>query len=264
MCDCSSFDARFDSQNGLNGFTEPTIRPEFPLARAIVPDDGAPAAGSGDADFPPQLPPGFPPQLPPGFPPQLPPIPPIKRCQLDFRDGCYALTLQPTGAARPWVGTLRVDRGAPASGSDNLIVSGDLYRSAVPVIGGDDPASFVSRGSSGSEGSVVPEGSNVSAAAAAASSPIGPFPPFRPRIPIYPRNLYHSYLSGTRLSVPLFTIGHAACKVTIDAEQFDYTQPAAGFFKGSFPAAASRTLRFVLDKLPAGPIIFGGPRFSGR
>jgi hypothetical protein len=76
--------------------------------------------------------------------------------------------------------------------------------------------------------------------------------------------MYHSYLSGTRLSVPLFTIGHAACKVTIDAEQFDYTQPATGFFKGSFPAAASRTLRFVLDKLPAGPIIFGGPRFSGR
>jgi hypothetical protein len=76
--------------------------------------------------------------------------------------------------------------------------------------------------------------------------------------------MYHSYLAGTRLSVPSFTIGHLPCKVTIDAEQFDYTQPGAGFHKGSFPAAASRTLRFVLDKLPPGPIIFGGPRFGGR
>lgn len=250
MCDCSSFDQSFDSQEyGPDEICESTIKPDVPLATAIVPDNGSPApfpdsTESGDA--------GLPPQLPPGFPPQLPPIPPIKPCQLNFRDGCYALTVRPAGAARPWVGTLRVDRGGPASGSDKLIVSGDLYRSPVPVIGNDSPASFIS------------EGSNVSSAAVAASSPAGIGIPFRPRIPIYPRNMYHSYLSGSRLSVPAFTVGHLTCKVTIEAEQFDYTHPGSGFHKGSFPAAASRTLRFVLDKLPPGPIIFGGPRFAGR
>ena len=87
--------------------------------------------------------------------------------------------------------------------------------------------------------------------------------PLFPRIPIYPRQRYHSYLKGLSLSVPRITQGR--CVVTLEVEQFDYTQPPTGQYKGSFPAGASRTLRMVLEPGSAGPIVpFGGPSYVGR
>jgi hypothetical protein len=227
-------------------FTEAIIPPEVPIATPISPD-----GGPLGAELHPGIPnPGEPP--PPQLPPVMQPVPSpppfehlFRRCNLNFKDGCYAITLQPNDSVRRLVGTLRVDRGAPDSGSDLLIVSGDLYWLPAPVIGRE----------------LVPF---PASAAAAASMPTRFFPPFRPRIPLYPRANYHSYLRGTSLFVPLLTFGSQPCTVTLDAEQFDYTHPTAGSFKGSFPSSASRSVRFTVVQQPPGPIFFGGPRFSGR
>ncbi|MET0714715.1 MAG: hypothetical protein ABWY57_07355 [Mycetocola sp.] len=227
-------------------YTEAIVPPEVPIAAPISPD-GDPLGAVTKPGIPgpagmtaPQLVPDIQPV------PSLPPFEQVFRpCKLNFKDGCYAITLQPNDTVRRLVGTVRVDRGAPDSGSDLLIVSGDLYWLPAPVVG-RELAPF------------------PASAAAAASTPTGFSPPFRPRIPLYPRANYHSYLRGTSLSVPSFTFGNRPCTVTLDAEQFDYTQPTAGSFKGSFPTAASRSVRFTLAQQPPGPIFFGGPRFSGR
>ena len=62
--------------------------------------------------------------------PSLPapqPIPPLKLCRLDFREGCYQINFRPNASFVTFEGTLRVDRSAPDGGADHLIVSGDLY-----------------------------------------------------------------------------------------------------------------------------------------
>ena len=155
-----------------------------------------------------------------------------------------------------------MDRQAPDAGPDGLIVSGDLYNQRLfpfPPIGPIGPVFPV--GDSGDSGDAPPIVGSVAAAASRAL----PIFPLRRRIPIFPRNRYSSYLRGTRLSAPAFTIGTRPCQVTIDLEQFDYTQPAAGSFKGSFPSTPSRTARWVLNRVP-GPVFpwLGGPEFEGR
>ena len=177
-----------------------------------------------------QEPEGDTPQIPgpdpaPEFPRSRAPAPalrpPFKPCNLGFRDGCYAVTFRPKGSLRPLVGTLRIDRGAPEAGPDGVIVSGDLYLGAPPW--------------------VVHPDATATAGSVAATLSRGD-PPFEllpiQRIPIYPRNRYHSYLSGTRLFVPAFTIGNRPCQVTIDVDQYDYTQPPAGSFEKFFPGVA--------------------------
>jgi hypothetical protein len=224
--------------------------PGVPLALPIAFESEQPDADAPPTDSP--LQPPVPGPDPGPFPPVGPPIA-VKPCNLGFKDGCYAVTFKPKGSARPLVGTLRVDRGAPDAGPDGVIVSGDLYTGAPPWVVQSD----VSPGSDQGGGSV------------AASLSRGGLPvellPVR-KIPIYPRHRYHSYLSGTRLSAPAFTIGNRPCQLTIDVDQFDYTQPSAGSHEGSFPASASRALRFVLHRAsPSFPHpVFGGPSFQGR
>lgn len=227
-----------------------SIQPGVPLAAPISFEADQPSADT------PQVPgpdPG--PALPELAPPPLPPIPPYKPCNLGFKDGCYAVTFRPTGSLRPFVGTLRVDRRAPEAGPDGVIVSGDLYLGAPPWVVDPGPTRAPDTDQDVAPGSV----------AAALSRGDQPFEllPLR-RIPIYPRIRYHSYLSGTRLLVPAFTIGHRPCQVTIDVDQFNYSQPPAGSFEGSFPASPSRSLRFVLTKAAPSYPFLGGPRFQGR
>jgi hypothetical protein len=193
----------------------------------------------------------------PGPGPGRGPLPPIKVCNLDFRDGCYVLTYRASGLTS-FEGTLRVDRAAPDGGPDNIIVSGDLYTKP-PVLnpspvagdtpaGGDEPRSVAAA---------------ASAVELAGAIPIPPL--FRPRIPIFPRARYHSYLKVTSVSVPKIVLGSARCKVTLVVEQFNYTQPPAGQFKGSFPSTPSRTVTIELERKPA-PFPFsltGGPYFEG-
>ncbi|WP_405957275.1 hypothetical protein [Streptomyces phaeochromogenes] len=193
----------------------------------------------------------------------------LKPCHLDFRDGCYQVTIRPNMVAfRNTVGTLRVDRAAPAAGPDGVIISGDLYRQPPPVVhpvASDRGAASLVGAEISQDDQVIPgtPGESVAAAASRASVP-SPFP--RPRIPIFPRGRYRSYLKGTRLVVPQFAMPGRPCRVTLDVDEFDYTQPVAGSFQGAFPASPSRSLRFVLTQLPhpfPSPL-FGGPRFEGR
>ncbi|MEU1372124.1 hypothetical protein ABZ442_00490 [Streptomyces triculaminicus] len=200
--------------------------------------------------------------------PPLPPIPPLLPCRLDFRDGCYQVTIRPSLASlQSTVGTLRVDRAAPSAGPDGVIVSGDLYRQpptvANPLAGGPGAAS--PPGAVLDQDSPVIPGAAGESAAAAASRGDTSFPLLR-QVPVFPRDRYRSYLKGTRLVVPRVTVPGRPCTVTVDVDEFDYTQPSAGSFQGSFPDSPSRSLTFVLQQVPGTfpTPIPSGPRFEGR
>jgi len=250
MCDCGTGHGDLPQQM----MNPVTIAPSgVPLARPIVPDDSDGFDEFDGAD----LPLSGPIPEPPG---PRPPIAPIRRCKLDFRDGCWEVSIRRNHSIWPLVGTLRVDRQAPDAGPDGLIVSGDLYNQRFfpwpgKPVGPIGPVRPV-------PGDVAEVSGSV---AAAASRTKIESPLLRRRIPIFPRSRYHSYLKGTRLSVPLFTVGARPCQVTLVLEQFDYTQPATGSFKGTFPATPSRTVRWVLNQLP-GPVLpwLSGPEFEGR
>ncbi|KQV11924.1 hypothetical protein [Kitasatospora sp. Root107] len=162
-------------------------------------------------------------------------------CDPDFRDGCYTVTIRPNQpGAHPLVGTLRVDRAAPASGPDGLIISGDLYRQPSAVVRPD------------------PLRAAPGASVAAAVSRVGlPSSLLRPGIPVHPRSRYHSYLSGTRLVMPTPTADGTPCQVSLNVDEFRYTQPTGDSFRGSFPTSPSRFLRFVLHQVH-------GAQFEGR
>ncbi|MBM2617033.1 hypothetical protein JIG36_15860 [Actinoplanes sp. LDG1-06] len=172
---------------------------------------------------------------------------PIRPCRNSFRSGCYVLNFTPIdGGRRRYEGTMRVDRSAPDGGPDNIIVSGDLYlrRIAFPIPDAEQPATE----------------STAAAASRPATDENGrPIPILRPRIPIFPRSRYHSYLQAVRVTAS----ANRPCTVTLVVEQFDYTQPAAGTFKGSFPATASRTVTLKLTQVPA-VFPFTGPHLVGR
>src|SRR4029078_8236812 len=80
------------------------------------------------------------------------------------------------------------------------------------------------------------------------------------------RARYHSYLRVTSGSGPVLVAHHAECKRTIVAEQFNYTQPPAGEFKGTFPSTPSRTVTLKLSKVaaPSPFSLTGGPFYEGR
>jgi hypothetical protein len=193
-------------------------------------------------------------------------LPPFVPCKLDFRQGCYKINIRPTGSLVTFEGTLRVDRSAPDGGADNLIVSGDLY-SRLPVIGPVAPPQPVTPADADESGEpVVSVPMSIAGALSTVDDPITPLPILKPSIPIFPRARYHSYLKVTSVSAPTVVPKHTKCKLTIVAEQFNYTQPPAGQFKGTFPNAPSRTVTLRLSKVAA-PFPFsltGGPFYEGR
>jgi hypothetical protein len=259
MCDCehTSSNELHPAQQMVNGADIPL--PDVPVAGAIsIEQEGA---GDTGVVVNPNRPivTGIPNPRDPG----IPHFPPLTPCNLDFRDGCYSVTLQPNLVPfGKQVGTLRIDRGAPASGPDGVIVSGDLYSTPPPVIQPVPSVPLVPADEATDEPGVQDTGGSVAASASrVVRSPILRFP----RIPIFPRSRYRAYLKGTRLTVPAFTFGSAPCQVTIEMERFNYTQPPAGQFKGTFPSSASSTLKFVVTQVPGPPFpLFGGPRFTGR
>jgi hypothetical protein len=252
MCNCSENESR-RGNGGKNPVTTagPTMKPLVPLSRQVsIGEEGA------AEDQQPAIP----------APPGLSPVPPFLPCKLDFREGCYQINFRPTGSLVTFEGTLRVDRSAPDGGSDNLIVSGDLY-SRLPVIGPITPVPPV----------VAPVGDE--AVEAVASVPLSvagslstvdhavtPLPILKPSIPIFPRGRYHSYLKVTSVSAPAIVPIHGKCQLTIVAQQFNYTQPPAGQFKGTFPNAPSRTVTLrLLKAAPPFPFsLTGGPYYEGR
>ncbi|MFF5126002.1 hypothetical protein ACFY41_03565 [Streptomyces syringium] len=231
------------------------VPPGVPVAVPLTVEDEAPAApgtSAANADAP---------------APQ--PSSPLRACRPDFRDGCYQITIRPTlGSFQSIVGTLRVDREAPAAGPDGVIISGDLYRQPPPVAQpvADAPGSSSLSGAVLDEDTAVIPGAPGESVAAAASRADGPLPFPRRRIPIFPRDQYRSYLKGTRLVVPSASVPGQPCQVTLDVDEFAYTQPSAGSFQGSFPDSPSRSLRCVLTQVPGAfpSPLFSGPRFEGR
>ena len=246
------------SAGDLDGFAVEVTQPTVPLAGPILEASEPGEAGPGAPVPTPGPLPGPIPELPPG-PPEIPPrpfpFPPFVPCRLDLRDGCWAISVRFGGQSL--VGTLRVDRG-----TGHLIISGDLYNDPPPVVdpGPDAPGVTLS-----ADSLPRPAGITSTAGAIAAAPSDFPFPfPFPTGIPVFARANYQSYLKITSARVPIFARTPAGCRVTMTVEQYLYTQPPPGSFKGSFPATPSRTL--VFDLAPRRfPILFPpGPAFGGR
>lgn len=161
-------------------------------------------------------------------------------CVINLKPGCYRLAYTPNGGLSRYYGTMRVD-----TAGGKTTVSGDLYRYLrfpfpVPF---PRASTLATRATiAGSLGELSPE----------LISPGLRFP--RPlNIPIYPRNRYYSYLKVTNVKrPPLLTFG--PCQLKLTAQEYVYTQPPAGSFNGTFPAApGSRTVEIVLEQKPAPP-----------
>lgn len=223
----------------------------IPMAMPIV-DIDAGGAGRVNAVSIPNPEPGPVPFPPEPFPVPVPEVPGLPRlpepfpreidpqlhfCAVDLPDGCYRITYRPNLGAGTFRGTMRVDR---AEGSP--VISGDLYffpagsdRPDVPILL-DPPLSVGTR--------LTPHLKRMS-------------------IPIYPRGRYHSYLKGT--AVRLFSFGGKPCRASITFEQYDYTQPPAGSFNGSFPAApGSRTITMRFAKTAAPSFLWPGNYYEGE
>ena len=189
---------------------------------------------------------------------------PVTLCKLDFREGCYQINFRPTASLVTFEGTLRVDRSAPDGGADQLIVSGDLY-TRLPVI--DPITTPAGPGDVDEAGEPIAAMSmSVAGALSTVDAAVVPHPILKPAIPIFARARYHSYLKVTSVSAPVLVPSPSKCVLTIIAEQFNYTQPPSGQFKGSFPNAPSRTVTLKLSKVAA-PFPFsltGGPFYEGR
>src|SRR5206468_2041189 len=72
---------------------------------------------------------------------------------------------------------------------------------------------------------------------------------------------YNSYLKVTAVNIPRLSRG--TCRTHLTVEEYDYTQPAAGSFNGTFPAAASRVLDIYLTPA-APPAGYTGAYFTGQ
>jgi hypothetical protein len=89
----------------------------------------------------------------------------------------------------------------------------------------------------------------------------GGIPSFGPtEIPVYPRRRYASYLKATGVSIPI--VSFAPCRITLNLDEYDYTQPPAGGFDGSFANQPSRSLTIYLTPA-APPSGFTGAYFTG-
>src|SRR5262245_30923707 len=225
MCNCTEHESTSLSKMTAAS-VESAMKPQVPLSRPISFGDDE-AGGQPDTSV-------------------LQPLPPFRLCKLDFREGCYQINFRPTASLVRFEGTLRVDRSAPDGGPDNLIASGDLY-SKLPVF---DPFPAAPAGTADTAaGATIPAATSIAAALSATDQPPVPLPILRPTIPIFPRGRYHSYLKVTSVSAPVVVPSTAKCQLTIVAEQFNYTQPPAGQFKGSFPNAPTRTVTLKLKKV---------------
>lgn len=221
------------------------------------------------------------PELPPGLPggpgevgriplPELPhvPIPFPRPCKINLKAGCYRITYRPS-AFVTYRGTMRVE----VSGGSR-IVSGDLYRFSnfvfPPVVSsvareglrpiGDEADDDADAGGTRLGAVTAGELSEIVSRAPLAALALG--------IPIYPRNKYYSYLKITGVKhSPLHGagIGFGNCVLTLTAEEYVYTQPPAGQFNGTFPAApGTRTVQIVLQSKSPAPVGITGPYFEGQ
>ena len=159
-------------------------------------------------------------------------------CRINLREGCYRITFRPNAGINIFNGTMRVENAGGAT-----TISGDLYR-FLNIILPLPP--------------VIASGSTLVAPPPSTSVFVAPL-----NIPIYARNKYYSYLkvTGIHKSPPLTT---GPCLLTLTAQEYVYTQPPAGSFNGTFPAApGTRTVSIVLEPKPA-PAGFTSVYFEGK
>lgn len=174
---------------------------------------------------------GSPPSPMPGtISPPVGPFPPFHLCHLNLPQGCYQLNITSSPKVTPhqWYGsTYRLGTLRVEQNGADYAISGDTYRySWFDVLLG------------------------------------GGIPTFGPTtIPIYPRSRYKSYLKITAVNIPTFSLG--TCRIHLTVEEYEYTQPAAGSFDGTFPATASRVMEIYLTPVSAPPG-FVGPYFVGQ
>ncbi len=166
----------------------------------------------------------------PGIPQPGGGFPPFHLCKLSLPEGCYQLniTSTPTVTPRRWfASTYRLGTMRVEKNGSNYALSGDTYRySWFDVLLG------------------------------------GGIPSFGPTtIPIYPRSRYNSYLKVTAVNIPYASIG--ICRIHLTVEEYDYTQPTAGNFDGTFPVTASRVMDIYLTPMAA-PAGFTGAYFTGQ
>src|SRR5690349_10350514 len=196
----------------------------FPVARSISAIDIPPeVAGAEAASSLPALDPSV-----LGAPAErLIPRPPIRLCHLSLPQGCYQLSIN-TLISSPKIlfRSFKLGSLRVQANGGSYVVSGDTYRySMFDLLRGGIPS-------------------------------------FAPTdIPVYPRSRYGSYLQATSITIPRISLG--TCMITLVLDEFDYTQPPAGSFDGSFPTTPSRTLTVQLT--PATPPSgYPGPYFSGQ
>jgi hypothetical protein len=186
----------------------------FPVAQPITAGDFTPDPEG--PELPPGLPGGIPgrPGLPGSFP--WPPWPPLRYCGLSLPQGCYQLSISTTYSKSPFFfRSFKLGSLRVEHSGSGYIISGDTYRYAFfDILWG------------------------------------GGIPSFGPaQIPVYPRNRYRSYLKATSVYIPRFSFGR--CRITLNLDAYDYTQPLAPSFDGSFPSTPSRSMTIYLT--PATP-----------
>jgi hypothetical protein len=155
----------------------------------------------------------------------------------NLRAGCYRITYRPNTTLNVYHGTMRVDVGGGAT-----TISGDLYRFFLfpwplptPTPGAARPA-----------GTASPALQAVEAG----------------DIPIYARNRYYSYLRVIGIQRPPILTTEPS-RLVLTAQEYVYTQPSAGSFNGTFPAApGTRTVTIELEHRPP-PIGFPSVYLQG-
>jgi hypothetical protein len=158
------------------------------------------------------------------------PFPHLHRCHLSLPEGCYQLRITNTPPMPPrhfFGSSYRLGTLRVGRTGANYAVSGDTYRySWFDLLRG------------------------------------GGIPSFGPTtIPVYPRGRYNSYLKVIAVNIPRLSRG--VCRIHLSVEEYDYTQPAAGSFDGTFPATASRVMDIYLTPA-ARPAGYTGAYFTGQ
>jgi hypothetical protein len=165
------------------------------------------------------------------------PFPAFHPCNINLKEGCYRVAFRPNSGINVFYGTMRVDKFG-----GKTTISGDLYRFLrFPL-------------------PLPPKGGATTLTAPPPSKTIFSLP-FG--IPIYARNKYYSYLKVTNIQKSPFGTTEP-CMLNLTAQEYVYTQPPAGSFNGTFPAApGTRTVSIVLSPAPI-PLGFGSPYFHGK
>ena len=196
----------------------------FPVAQPITTSDFTPNPEG------PELPPGLPGGIPgfPGVPSPIPfPGPFPHYCGLSLPQGCYQLSITTTSLSSQFLfRNFKLGSLRVQHSGTGYVISGDTYRySFFDLFQGNIPS-------------------------------FGPT-----EIPVYPRSRYGSYLKATSVNVPTFSFG--TCRITLNLDEYDYKQPPAGSFDGTFPTAPSRSMTVYLT--PATPPSgYTGAYFTGQ